>query len=95
MAYYVYILTDGFNRSLYIGVTNNLARRVWEHRERLVDGFAERYGLDKLVYHEAFADAYTAISREKELKKWRREKKNALIAGKNPRWAEITMEDIQ
>jgi len=82
--YYVYILTNAARTVFYIGVTNDLIRRTYEHREHFVDGFTKRYRVDRLVYFEEFATAYDAITREKELKKWSRRKKLALIQEDNP-----------
>jgi putative endonuclease len=77
--YFVYILASRRNGTLYIGVTNNLARRVWQHREGLIDGFTKEYGVKHLVYYEAFDDVRAAIHRESRLKKWNREWKMNLI----------------
>ena len=71
-------------------MTNNLARRVYEHKNKLVDGFTKRYNVNKLVYYEETQDVHTAISREKEIKKWRREKKNRLIESVNPYWYDLS-----
>ncbi len=81
--YYVYILT---NRSgtLYVGVTNNLKRRVWQHKQGECEGFTRHYCIDRLIYFEVFGDVYAAIAREKQIKRWRREKKLDLIARDNP-----------
>ena len=79
---YVYILTNKVNSVLYIGVTNDLKRRVYEHKQEQIDGFTKKYHITKLVYFEHFSDPYTAISREKQLKRWTRVKKNALIESK-------------
>ena len=75
---------------MYIGVTSNLERRLYEHRSGLVDGFTKKYNVHKLVYYEYTNDVYSAISREKQLKKWRREKKTALIRKMNPEWADLS-----
>ena len=87
--YSVYILT---NRSgtLYVGVTGNLAHRLWAHRSRLVRGFAAKYQLDRLVYAEEYPTARDAITREKQLKGWRRSKKVALIESQNPKWQDLS-----
>lgn len=77
--FYVYILTNKNNKVLYIGVTNNLIRRVCEHENKLVKGFTKKYNVTKLIYFEEFTSAHEAISREKQLKKWRRDKKLSLI----------------
>ena len=89
--YYVYILTNEYNDVMYIGVTNDLKRRVYEHKTGLIDGFTKRYRVHKLVYTESCNDVYAAIEREKQLKRWRREKKNALVEAVNPEWKEIEL----
>jgi putative endonuclease len=89
MAYYVYILASKKYGTLYIGVTNNLVRRVYEHRTKAVPGFTRKYGVDKLVLFEIFDDAASAIAREKELKKWRRDWKTRLIEEQNPNWDDL------
>ena len=83
--YYVYILASR-SRNLYTGVTNNLRRRVLQHREGLTEGFTKKYRIHRLVYFESFEDVRTAIRREKQIKGWRREKKVALINATNPTW---------
>ena len=83
MAYYVYFLASRKHGTLYLGVTRNLVRRVYEHRTKPVESFASRYGVDKLVWFEIYDDAATAIAREKELKKWRRDWKLNLIEASN------------
>jgi putative endonuclease len=87
--YFVYILASGRNGTLYIGVTNNLARRVWEHREEITDGFTKKYGIKRLVYFEAFDDVRAAIHRENRLKKWKRGWKINLIQMANVEWADL------
>jgi putative endonuclease len=87
--YYVYILTNRTG-TLYVGVTNDLARRLWEHRSGLVSGFTEQYKLDRLIYFEVFDQADQAIEREKQIKRWRREKKVSLIANINPDWRDLS-----
>jgi len=91
MNYYVYILTNKTNRVLYIGVTNNLERRLYEHRNELADSFTKRYHVHKLVYFETTTDIRTAIEREKQLKGWLRVKKNALIETMNPKWEDLSI----
>jgi putative endonuclease len=86
--YFVYILTNQ-SRTLYVGMTNNLARRVAQHKEGEVPGFTKRYRIKRLVYFEEFRNVRDAIAREKEIKGWRRAKKTALIESLNPRWDEI------
>jgi putative endonuclease len=75
---------------MYVGVTNNLVRRMYEHRTGRIDGFTKRYNINKLVYYEQTTEVITAISREKEIKKWRREKKNILVESVNPEWADLS-----
>ena len=88
--YFVYILSNWSDSVLYIGVTSNLPRRLYEHKNHLVDGFSSKYNTNKLVYFEETSDVYSAISREKQLKKWSRSKKNELIAKVNPQWADLS-----
>lgn len=85
----VYILASKRNGTLYIGVTSDLRKRIWEHREGFVDGFTKKYSVHRLVYYELFADMYNAITREKRLKKWRRAWKIRLIEEKNPYWDDL------
>ena len=87
--YYVYIMT---NRSgtLYTGMTNNLHRRVWEHKQKLVEGFTKRYNITRLVYYEETPDVRSAIAREKQIKGWLRRKKIALIESVNPDWRDLS-----
>jgi putative endonuclease len=87
--YCVYILASRRNGTLYVGVTGNLAGRVWEHREGLIDGFTKRYGVKKLVHFECFDDVRQAIHREKRLKKWKREWKINLIQSNNVEWKDL------
>ncbi len=87
--YHVYIMTNQCHTVLYIGVTNHLIRRVYEHKNGLLPGFTKRYRVHKLVYYEAFTYMYDAISREKQLKRWVREKKNKLIETQNPTWDDL------
>jgi len=87
--YYVYILTCTNNQPLYIGVTNDLVRRVWEHKNTVVKGFTSRYNVNRLVYYEAFESAGAAIIREKQLKGGNRKKKEVLINGFNPQWKDL------
>ena len=84
--YYVYILTNVTDDVMYIGVTSDLKRRLAEHCAEQVNGFSKKYHTHKLVYFEEFSDPITAISREKQLKSWKRIKKNALVETKNPHW---------
>jgi putative endonuclease len=87
--YYVYIITNKSNRVLYTGVTNDLLRRVYEHKERLVDGFTKKYRTTKLVYYEIFEDIEYAIQREKQLKGYLRQKKVQLIESFNKKWQDL------
>ncbi|KKS66820.1 MAG: Excinuclease ABC subunit C [Parcubacteria group bacterium GW2011_GWC2_42_6] len=86
--YYVYILSNKSN-TLYIGVTNNLQRRLFEHKNKLVKGFTNRYNLNKLIFYEVFSNPEEAISAEKMIKKWSRVKKINLIKTKNPNFNEL------
>jgi len=88
--YYVYILANWDDSVLYIGVTSNLSRRLYEHKNHLVPGFTATYNVHKLVYFETTTDVRAALEREKQLKKWRREKKNALVETMNPAWADLS-----
>ena len=90
--YFVYILSNWSDSVLYIGVTSNLPHRLYEHKNHLVDGFSSKYNTNKLVYFEETSDVYSAISREKQLKKWRREKKNQLIEAMNPQWRDLSLD---
>ncbi|WP_299238118.1 GIY-YIG nuclease family protein [Sulfurihydrogenibium sp.] len=92
--YFVYILTNKYNKVLYVGVTNNLVRRVYEHKNKLISGFTSKYNVSKLVYYESFLSVFDAIKREKEIKGWRREKKVALINSFNPEWKDLYEELI-
>ncbi|SDB48333.1 GIY-YIG nuclease family protein [Bauldia litoralis] len=89
MAYHVYILTNRPFGTLYVGVTNDLVRRLSEHRARIVDGFTKTYGLDRLVYYERFDRIADAIHREKRLKHWNRAWKVELIESINPNWEDL------
>ncbi len=89
MRAYVYILANNTNTVLYIGVTNNIARRIYEHKNNLVDGFSSRYKLCKLVYCESCNSIVDAIRREKQLKAWRRAWKEDLIKSINPQWKDL------
>ena len=87
--YYVYILASRKHGTLYIGVTNDLIRRVYQHKNDVVRGFTSRYGVHLLVWFEIYDDILNAITREKELKKWRREWKVNLIERSNPEWVDL------
>ena len=85
----VYILASGHNGTLYIGVTSNLIQRIWQHKNNLVEGFTEKYGVHTLVYYELHGDMPAAIQREKQLKKWNRQWKIDLIEKTNPTWEDL------
>ena len=87
--YYVYILTNKANRVLYIGVTNDLKRRLYEHKNELVDGFTKRYHVHKLVHYESFRSINDAIAREKRLKGLLRSRKDEIISQANPLWEDL------
>jgi putative endonuclease len=87
--FFIYILTNKRHTVLYVGVTNDLKKRVYQHRNKLVRGFTSRYNVDKLVYYEVFEDAYNAISREKQIKGGSRQKKIDLINSMNPQWRDL------
>jgi putative endonuclease len=89
MGGWIYIMTNRPNGILYVGVTSDLARRIWEHREGLADGFTKRYGLKRLVYVEPHDDIVRAIQREKNLKHWSRAWKVNLIVAENPGWNDL------
>jgi putative endonuclease len=90
--YYIYILTNINNKVLYIGVTNNLQKRIWEHKNKVVKGFTEKYNLNKLVYYEQTENIESAINREKQLKNWHRKWKDDLIREFNPKWKDLADE---
>jgi putative endonuclease len=85
----IYIVASR-SRTLYIGVTSKLQRRIWEHKTKAFGGFTAKYNIDRLVYYELFASIATAIDREKQLKRWSRAKKLALIATMNPTWLDLS-----
>ena len=86
---YIYIITNTCNTVLYIGVTNNLVRRIYEHKHKMLKGFSNIYNLKKLVYYEQYSSIGLAIKREKQLKKWNRSWKNSLIEKFNPSWRDL------
>ena len=90
MQYYVYILSNWNNKVLYIGITSNLERRLYEHKMKLADGFTKRYNVNKLVYYECTCDVEAAITREKQLKGWTRSQKDTLINRENPQWLDLS-----
>ena len=87
--FYVYILQSASRRALYIGMTNNLHRRVFQHKTHQFEGFTDDYNAVRLVYWESFGDVHNAIAREKQLKRWRREKKMWLVEKMNPQWRDL------
>jgi putative endonuclease len=88
--YYVYMMTNWNNKVLYTGVTNNLERRVYEHKNKLVKGFTSKYNINKLVYFDYTDNVNSAIAREKQIKGWARKKKDALINSFNPEWRDLS-----
>jgi putative endonuclease len=93
-AFYVYILATRKDGPIYTGITNDLHRRVFEHKTHAIKGFTARFNVDRLVYVEVFADPESAIAREKRLKRWRREWKVALIERDNPEWRDLAKEFV-
>ena len=89
--YYVYLLTNEYNKVLYTGVTNNLQRRLYEHKHSLNEGFSTKYNTHKLVYYETADDVKATIAREKQIKGWSRQKKEALINNINPKWIDLAV----
>jgi len=89
--YYIYIIASA-SGTLYTGITNNLERRIWEHKQNLIDDFSKKYNCHKLIYYESTPDVRSAINREKQIKNWRREKKCNLIKSINPTWKDLSIE---
>ena len=90
-SYYVYILTNN-SGTLYIGITSDLIKRIWQHKNKIVKGFTEKYNISKLIYYEEYSDPENAILREKQLKKWNRHKKIELIKKVNSKFEELSLE---
>ncbi|UOY07430.1 GIY-YIG nuclease family protein [Muricauda sp. SCSIO 64092] len=90
--YYIYILTNHKNGTLYIGMSNDLERRVFEHKNKLIEGFTKKYGLNRLVYFEVYQYVNDAILREKRIKKWKRQWKIELIEEENPEWDDLAQD---
>jgi putative endonuclease len=88
--YYVYMLTNWINKVMCVGMTNNLERRLYEHKQKRMPGFTEKYNVNKLVYFEETSNVWAALEREKEIKKWRREKKNRLVETVNHEWKDLS-----
>jgi len=89
--FFVYMMTNWTGKILYTGMTSNLQRRYFEHLTKTHKGFTQKYNIDRLVYFEMFSDPQNAITSEKEIKKWRREKKNKLVETKNPEWEDLAI----
>ena len=90
MVYYIYMMTNKYRNVLYTGVTNDLVRRVYEHRNHLLkDSFTAKYHVDRLVYFESTSSRYEAIAREKQIKSWNRKRKNELVESINPKWMDL------
>ena len=90
--YYVYFLTNSHKNVLYTGVTNNIGKRIHEHKNGALDGFTKKYNVDQLIYFEIFAEIEYAINREKQIKRWSRKKKDQLINKANPTWKDLSSE---
>ena len=88
---YIYLLTNKNNSVIYVGVTNDIKRRLYEHKLGINEGFTKKYNITKLVYYEEYSDPNLALRREKQLKSWRRDKKISLINGANPEWKDISL----
>ena len=86
---YIYFMSNRYNKVLYVGITSNLIKKAWEHKNKVVDGFTKRYNLNKLVYYEIYDDIETAINREKQIKSWPRKRKIELIHSLNPHWDDL------
>ena len=89
-SYYVYILTNDWGNVMYVGMTSNIERRLYEQKQELADGFTKRYHVHKLVYYEQTNDAYAAVTRERQLKGWTRKRKNELVETVNPNWEDLS-----
>lgn len=89
MSFYAYIVASSRNGTLYVGMTDDLARRIWEHKTRAIPGFTAKYGCDQLVWYEAFETREAAFRRERRIKEWRRDWKLRLIEALNPAWADL------
>ena len=92
MPFYVYIMTNSLTTTLYTGMTNDLERRVYEHKKKLIEGFTKKYNLDRLVYFEETEDVQSALGREKQLKGWVRRRKAALVEDANPSWRDLSVD---
>ena len=90
--YYVYILTNWNNKVMYVGMTNDLQKRIYQHKNKSIEGFTKKYNVNKLVFFESTENVLSAISREKQLKGWLRKKKNKLVESVNPEWSDLSFE---
>ena len=90
--YYVYLLPNWNNKVIYVVMTSDLQKRIYEHKHKLVKGFTEKYNVNKLVYYEETTDVHATLAREKEIKKWRREKKDNLVKTMNPTWRDLSLQ---
>ena len=90
--YYVYMMTNWNNKVLYTGITNNLERRVYEHKSKIIKGFTSKYNVNKLVYYDCTSNVVSAIEKEKQIKGLRRSKKEALVCERNPNWNDLSEE---
>ena len=90
--YFVYILTNWNNKVMYVGVTNDIRNRVYQHKNKDTDGFTKKYNINKLVYFESTENVLSAIAREKQIKGWLRQKKNRLVESVNPEWIDLSPE---
>ncbi len=89
-SYYIYILTNKYKNVIYVGVTNDLERRIYEHKNKLIDGFSKKYNLTQLAYMEEYQNIEEAITREKQIKGWDRNKKNKLVESINVEWKDLS-----
>lgn len=92
-SYFVYILASKKNGTLYIGVTSNLQKRIWEHKNKVTEGFTKKYDVNRLVYYEQTNNIESAITREKQMKEWKREWKIKLIQENNPEWKDLILDN--
>ncbi len=93
--YFVYILASKRNGTLYVGMTSDLVARVYQHKHKLVEGFTADFGVDRLVWYESTTDVYAAITKERQIKKWRREWKLKVIEEVNPDWKDLSLDDLE
>ena len=93
--FFVYFMTNHNNKVLYVGVSSNLEARIWQHKNKMIEGFTEKYNVTKLVYFEPFSDGRNAIQREKQIKNWKRSKKDFLVNKMNPEWKDLSLDWYQ